>query len=126
MGQSEAKVAGAIGAGVIAATLSHPLDTIKTCMQGDIEQAEYESSPKCLPVWHLASPLTHPLHPPTFCTRYKSLTATARSLLAQGGYKRFFDGWSWRTGRMICAVFIMNECKVRLAPLLFPDLFAEE
>lgn len=28
-----------------------------------------------------------------------------------------------RTGRMICAVFIMNECKVQLAPLLFPHHF---
>ena len=29
---------GAAGAGIIAASLSHPLDTIKTCMQGDVEQ----------------------------------------------------------------------------------------
>ncbi|KAL3925621.1 MAG: hypothetical protein SGPRY_003605 [Prymnesium sp.] len=32
---------GASGAGMIAATLSHPLDTAKTCMQGDVEQKTY-------------------------------------------------------------------------------------
>merc|ERR1712113_1218682 len=33
-----AGMAGAVAGGVCAATLSHPLDTVKTCMQGDIEQ----------------------------------------------------------------------------------------
>ena len=36
---------GASCAGVIAATLSHPLDTIKTCMQGDVERKTCPSSP---------------------------------------------------------------------------------
>ena len=31
-------IAGAVGGGVVAGTLSHPLDTIKTCMQGDLKQ----------------------------------------------------------------------------------------
>ena len=35
--------AGASGAGMIAATLSHPLDTIKTCMQGDLERKVLQS-----------------------------------------------------------------------------------
>lgn len=33
-----AKFVGCVGAGVIAATLSHPMDTIKTCMQGDVQR----------------------------------------------------------------------------------------
>jgi hypothetical protein len=35
------KIIGAVVGGVISATLSHPLDTLKTCMQGDIEQVQY-------------------------------------------------------------------------------------
>lgn len=88
------KAGGAVGGGVIAATLSHPIDTIKTCMQGDIQRKEYGS-----------------------------LSETARTLFKESGPARFFRGWGWRTGRMICAVFIMNECKVQLAPLLFPHHF---
>ena len=37
----KAKIFGAVGSGVIAATLSHPIDTCKTCMQGDIAKERY-------------------------------------------------------------------------------------
>jgi solute carrier family 25 (mitochondrial carnitine/acylcarnitine transporter), member 20/29 len=87
-----ADVAGAVGAGVIAASLSHPMDTIKTCMQGDLGGA-----------------------------RYGGVGATGRTLMAESGVGAFFRGWSWRTGRMICAVFIMGQCKKQLTPILFPD-----
>lgn len=91
-----AKLLGAIGAGIIAATLSHPLDTIKTCMQGDIERK-----------------------------RFGTFSETAKTLFQEDGFKRFFKGWNWRTGRMICAVFIMGECKNLLSPLMFPQYFLE-
>jgi hypothetical protein len=87
----KSKMLGAIGAGVLCATLSHPLDTMKTCMQGDIEQKTY-----------------------------KGFTHTYSTLVSQGGMSSFFRGWSWRTGRMILAVGIMTECKERLGPLMFP------
>ncbi len=35
------RIVGAIAAGLFAAYLSHPFDTIKTCMQGDIERKKY-------------------------------------------------------------------------------------
>jgi solute carrier family 25 carnitine/acylcarnitine transporter 20/29 len=38
---TQASILGAIPAGLVAATLSHPLDTIKTCMQGDLERKSY-------------------------------------------------------------------------------------
>lgn len=62
-----ADFAGAVGAGLIAATLSHPLDTIKTCMQGDIERATYTTT-----------------------------AGTASKILQDGGYGFFFRGWAFR------------------------------
>jgi len=62
-----ADFAGAAGAGMIAATLSHPLDTIKTCMQGDIERQTYTT-----------------------------FTGTYSTLMAQGGAGQFFKGWGFR------------------------------
>lgn len=94
---AKAKIGGAVGSGVIAATLSHPIDTCKTCMQGDIGRE-----------------------------RYGTLTGTASKLYSENGARAFFRGWSWRTGRMICAMFIMNECKEKLAPLFFPEKFATQ
>ena len=43
--------------------------------------------------------------------------------MKEGGVGRFFTGWSWRTGRMICAIFVMGQCKDRLAPLFYPHHF---
>jgi len=92
MSASSANFAGAAGAGMIAATLSHPLDTIKTCMQGDIERATYTD-----------------------------FVGTARTLLQQEGIGRFFNGWAFRTSRMICAIWLIGQCKNVFGPLLFPE-----
>ncbi|KAJ8604972.1 hypothetical protein CTAYLR_006904 [Chrysophaeum taylorii] len=91
---SAAKVLAPIGAGVIAATVSHPMDTIKSCVQGDLEYS-----------------------------KFKSMLQTAQTLHAENGITRFFTGWGFRTSRMILAVAIMNECKIRLSPLMFPHHF---
>ena len=95
-GKVSGAVVGSIMSGLIAATCSHPLDTIKTCMQGDVEGK-----------------------------RYSTMTHTARSIHAEYGMSGFFNGWFWRTSRMCCAVFIISESKRRLAPVLFPKYFSE-
>jgi solute carrier family 25 carnitine/acylcarnitine transporter 20/29 len=87
-------VVGALGGGVVVATLSHPMDTIKTCQQGDVAAKIYGS------VMH-----------------------TANTLLEQGSASRFFSGWSWRTARMIIQTFLFTECQARLSPVLFPHHF---
>ena len=89
---NQAKMGGAICAGVMSASLSHPMDTVKSCLQGDIEQKTYTSN-----------------------------AGTFRTLWAEGGASRFFSGYLFRTGRMILAVGIMNECKLCLSPLRFPQ-----
>jgi hypothetical protein len=88
------KIVGAIGGGTIASTLSHPLDTCKTCMQGDINKRKYKTTIK------------------TFIT-----------LTKEYGISSLFRGYYWRTGKMICTVFILNECKQFLSPLFFPEIF---
>jgi solute carrier family 25 carnitine/acylcarnitine transporter 20/29 len=94
MGKYPAKMVGAVGAGLVAATLSHPMDTIKTCMQGDMQKATYGS-----------------------------LTSTARTIYSESGAGAFFRGWSWRAGRMISSLFILDQCKSQLTPILFPQYF---
>ena len=55
-----------------------------------------------------------------------ALMQTASALLKENGAAGFFRGWSWRTGRMICAIFILGRCKEALAPIFFPKHFVEE
>ena len=88
------KILGAIGGGVFASTLSHPLDTCKTCMQGDINKE-----------------------------KYKSTLQTFTRLTKENGISSLFRGYYWRTGKIIFTVFILNECKQFLSPLFFPEIF---
>ena len=70
---------------------------LQTCMQGDITKETYGT-----------------------------LSQTASKLMKEGGVMRFFNGWGWRTGRMILGTFILNEGKNRLGPIMFPELFKDE
>ena len=73
--KTSAKLLAAIGAGVISASLSHPMDTIKTCQQGDIAGATYGG-----------------------------IGDTFAALMKEGGPARFFSGFGFRTGRMILSL----------------------
>jgi solute carrier family 25 carnitine/acylcarnitine transporter 20/29 len=42
-GGALARLAGALVGGVFAGVVSHPFDTIKTCLQGDVEGAKFRS-----------------------------------------------------------------------------------
>lgn len=77
-------IASAVG-GVAGGMLSHPFDTIKTCMQGDIERK-----------------------------MYGGFASTVRALVAEGGYSRLMHGAMWRTINITATVYIANECCNRL------------
>jgi len=77
---------GATIASIIASTASHPFDTVKTCMQGDIKRI-----------------------------KYTTMLETTKILIKENGIKRLFDGWNWRTSRMILSFFVLIQCKDRLS-----------
>mmetsp|Transcript_47330 Transcript_47330/g.76266 ORF Transcript_47330/g.76266 Transcript_47330/m.76266 type:complete len:267 (+) Transcript_47330:55-855(+) len=83
-------VAALLGA-FISCIASHPFDTVKTCMQGDIEQK-----------------------------RYKTMTHTFRELFSESGVTRFYRGLPWRYGRQFLAVFILDQVREDVTPYLFP------
>jgi hypothetical protein len=91
--EHSALMLGSILSGVIVATLSHPMDTIKTCMQGDIER-----------------------------NKYTTVMGTSKTLASEG-FQRFFWGWGWRTGRAIFGVLLLSSCKDRLTQVLAPHHF---
>lgn len=83
--------AGALIASCFAATLSHPLDTIKTCMQGDVAQL-----------------------------KYKGIKATAVSLSTEYGVAQgLFKGLFWRIGLITTTFFLVNKFKTVLQPVMF-------
>lgn len=76
-----AAVSASVVGGIIAAVPSHPLDVVKTCMQGDLLQKEYTTA-----------------------------SQTLRSLWQQGGLQRVFAGCLWRTINIVSTVYIANLC----------------
>jgi hypothetical protein len=121
-----ASVVGAVGGGVIIGTLSHPLDTIKTCQQvrfcvfvalGSFSQPRNPTA-----FFSFAATFWSPQGDVTGKT-YGGVLQTARTLHLQGGMTRFFSGWGWRTGRMCVQSFLFDKAKTQLAPILFPHYF---
>ena len=87
-----AKFAGATAAGVVAGTVSHPMDTIKTCMQGDCAQA-----------------------------KYTGILPTGQAIVAEHGLARgLFNGLFWRISLISTTFFLVNTFKQKTVPLLFP------
>jgi len=81
-------------AGPICCALSHPFDSIKTCMQGDLEKATFRG----------------PVH-------------TAKTLAAARGVTVLWAGMPWRLGRQCVSVFLIDYIRAELAPVLFPHAF---
>lgn len=81
---SKARVPAALLGGLFACYLTHPFDTIKTCMQGDIERE-----------------------------KFKGFTQTARTVNAESGIAGFYRGATFRYGRMVIAVGMMDFLQVR-------------
>lgn len=90
-----ARVCATLIAGPICCVLSHPFDSVKTCMQGDLEMA-----------------------------RYRGATATARTLVAESGVAVLWAGMPWRLGRQCVSVFLIDYIRAELAPVLFPRAFS--
>lgn len=92
----KARIPAALLGGLFACYLTHPFDTIKTCMQGDIERKTYGS-----------------------------LTQTATTVFKESSIPGFYRGATFRYGRMVCAVFMMDFLKDMVGPLMYPDAFKD-
>jgi len=92
---AKARVPAALLGGLFACYLTHPFDTIKTCMQGDIER-----------------------------NKFKSFTDTAKVVYGESGFAGFYRGATFRYGRMAIAVGMMDFLQSMIGPLMYPAKFA--
>jgi len=92
-----ALAAGALTASFISATITHPCDTTKTCMQGDCEQQTYSN-----------------------------IRNTMRVIHSERGIGGFFAGLHWRIGLIATTFFLANRFKDALAPIMFSYKFPSE
>jgi len=90
---NKARVPAALLGGLFACYLTQPFDTVKTCMQGDIKRKTYGT-----------------------------FTQTAKKI-SEDGFTAFYRGATFRYGRMVCAVFMMDYLQAAVGPLLYPSAF---
>jgi len=90
---AKARIPAALLGGLFACYLTQPFDTVKTCMQGDIERKTYGT-----------------------------FTQTAKKI-GEEGVTAFYRGATFRYGRMVCAVFMMDTLQSMVGPMLYPNAF---
>ena len=73
------------------------MDTIKTCMQGDIQQK-----------------------------KYTNIRNSYSMLLEEYGKPGLFKGLAWRITLITTTFFLVNKIKQGLAPVMFPFLLEDE
>jgi solute carrier family 25 carnitine/acylcarnitine transporter 20/29 len=98
--QLESNLALAVGAltgSFFSATITHPMDTIKTCMQGDIQQK-----------------------------KYTNIRNSYSMLLEEYGKPGLFKGLAWRITLITTTFFLVNKIKQGIAPVMFPFLLEDE
>ncbi|KAG1710495.1 hypothetical protein DVH05_013221 [Phytophthora capsici] len=89
--KASASIAGCLAAGLVVVPLTQPVDTIKTVMQGEAMVLPSGRGP--------------------------SMFATARRIYREGGVKRFYRGIVARGSRLVGAVFILGQARMRLEEL---------
>ena len=97
MSADQARLVGTFIAGPICSICSHPPDTIKTCLQGDVEGA-----------------------------KYRSYGQTMSTLVAERGVRSLWAGAPWRIFRQFCCFLLFDKINTDLAPLLFPHAFKKK
>jgi solute carrier family 25 carnitine/acylcarnitine transporter 20/29 len=89
---------GALAGSFFSATLTHPMDTVKTCMQGDCEQ-----------------------------NKYTNIRGTGQSLVDEFGVRAgLFKGLAWRISLITTTFFLVNKFKQELAPRIFSNVSEDE
>merc|ERR1712151_46803 len=90
----KARVPAALMGGFIGCYMTHPFDTIKTCMQGDIERK-----------------------------KFRGVIHTGKILYGEFGITGFFRGAMFRYARMAIAVGLLDFLQAQIGPLLYPHKF---
>lgn len=80
--------------GIFATALSHPFDTVKTCMQGDLNRQHFKG------VYH-----------------------SFKFLYTKYGLKRIYAGAGFRFGTVVMAFFVFNRVMEIIAPKIYTDNF---
>jgi len=97
MSDDTARLAAACCTTPFVSAASHPADTLKTCLQGDVKGV-----------------------------RYEGYLQTARTLVAERGVTALWAGLPWRLFRQGCAIFLFDKINSEFAPMLFPHAFKKE
>ena len=120
---TKARIPAALLGGLFACYLTQPFDTVKTCMQGDIERKTYGTFVS-IAVYDAFVYSSHVflIFMNIHIVKIKKKTETAKKI-GEDGFTAFYRGATFRYGRMVCAVFMMDFLQAAVGPLLYPSAF---
>ena len=93
----QARLGATFLAGPICSMASHPPDTMKTCLQGDVEGV-----------------------------KFKGYGDTVRTIVKERGLPAMWAGAPWRIFRQFCCFLLFDKINTEVAPLMFPHAFKKE
>jgi hypothetical protein len=88
------RLAAALACGPLCVMLGNPADTVKSCMQGDIERI-----------------------------KFGSMKETYSVLVKERGISSLWAGATWRVFRQTCGVFTYDKVSADLSPIVFPHRY---
>jgi len=92
--QAKARIPASLVGGLFSCYLTQPFDVIKTCMQGDIKRVVYDG-----------------------------FIGTALKLYKESNFTGFYRGATWRYGRMVLAIGILDSLQEMVGPIMYPEKF---
>ena len=105
---------------------SHPPDTIKTCLQGDVEQTTYKGYMQTTQVRRAATASTAATAATTATLSHLLLLLRLQHIIKERGIATLWAGFPWRVGRQILCLMLFDKMVVTLQPIMFPHLFEQE
>eukprot|EP00993_Chasmostoma_nieuportense_P003038 NODE_3785_length_900_cov_9.166882_g3632_i0.p1 GENE.NODE_3785_length_900_cov_9.166882_g3632_i0~~NODE_3785_length_900_cov_9.166882_g3632_i0.p1 ORF type:complete len:288 (+),score=77.13 NODE_3785_length_900_cov_9.166882_g3632_i0:43-864(+) len=92
---NQARMGGCLAGGLLGVALTQPIDTVKTCMQGDVERQTYTS-----------------------------MVDSYRTVIRQRGVQGLYRGALWRIGLCTGAFFFIDHSRLFVSRALFPEQFS--
>uniref|UniRef100_A0A7S3K4K9 Mitochondrial carrier protein n=1 Tax=Aureoumbra lagunensis TaxID=44058 RepID=A0A7S3K4K9_9STRA len=115
---------GSLFSGILCAFLTHPLDTIKSCMQGDVDRHTYRGFRHTIKTIAEQGVISAGFSPSASIKTAAALDLSLSIPRLVASITPFFRGFGARAAIIVVCFNIFSECKLAFAHIFFPSAFS--